>query len=101
MEEALIVLAIIDTRYPELGRLVRRRRIVLLFKESLNCLRSGQRARSRAYIKNAMREGAVIRGLVALLAFSLLGNTISKHIDKNTRVLPKWVLFCAKLFSKG
>lgn len=63
LEDALVVLALADARYPELHRLIRRRRVAAMFGEASRRLRSGQRRAGLRYIAAAAGSGGLFRSL--------------------------------------
>lgn len=63
LEDALVVLALAEVRYPELHRLIRRRRIAAIFVEASAQVRSGDRRTALRYIASAAGSGGVLRAL--------------------------------------
>jgi glycosyltransferase involved in cell wall biosynthesis len=61
LEDALVVLALADARYPDLHRLIRRRRVALIFGEASRRLRAGDRRAALRYIAAAAGTGGPIR----------------------------------------
>ncbi len=61
LEDALVVLAVADARYPELHRLIRLRRVAAIFGEASRRLRSGQRRAGLRYIAAAAGTGGLLR----------------------------------------
>jgi glycosyltransferase involved in cell wall biosynthesis len=59
LEDALVVLALADARYPELHRLIRLRRVAAIFGEASLRLRSGQRRAGLRYIAAAAGTGGL------------------------------------------
>lgn len=76
LEEGLLVLGIVDARYPELHSLVKQRRIALFLAESLRSFRKGNRHRYKSYIWAAIKEGALVRGMLVAAAVRILGNAM-------------------------
>jgi glycosyltransferase involved in cell wall biosynthesis len=63
LEDALVVLALAEARYPELHRLIRRRRIASVLVEANVRIRSGDRRAGLRYIASAAGSGGVLRAL--------------------------------------
>lgn len=63
LEDALVVLALADARYPELHRLTRRRRVASIFGEASRRWRAGDRRSALSYIAAATGSGGVRRSL--------------------------------------
>jgi glycosyltransferase involved in cell wall biosynthesis len=63
LEDALVVLALAEARYPELNRLIRRRRIASIFGEASRRLGAGDRRAALRYIAAAAGTGGVLRAL--------------------------------------
>jgi hypothetical protein len=61
LEDALVVLALAEARYPELHRLIRRRRVAALFGEASLRMRSGDRRAALRYIASAAGTGGLLR----------------------------------------
>ena len=64
LEDGLLVLALADARYPELHRLVRRRRIAVIFDEASRRFRSGDRRVAWHYVSAAAASGGLLRALL-------------------------------------
>lgn len=65
LEDALVVLALAEASYPELHRLIRRRRAAAIFVEASARLRSGDRRAAMRYIGSAVGDGGLLRSLQA------------------------------------
>jgi glycosyltransferase involved in cell wall biosynthesis len=63
LEDALVVLSLAEARYPELHRLIRRRRVASIFGEASRRFRSGDRRAALHYIAAAVGTGGLIRSL--------------------------------------
>jgi glycosyltransferase involved in cell wall biosynthesis len=59
LEDALVVLALIEARYPELHRMIRRRRVAAIFGEASLRWRSGDRRAALRYVASGAGEGPV------------------------------------------
>lgn len=60
LEDALVVLAIAEARYPELHRLIRRRRVGAIFAEASIRMRLGQTRAAWRYIRAAAGAGGLV-----------------------------------------
>jgi glycosyltransferase involved in cell wall biosynthesis len=63
LEDALVVLAVAEARYPDLHRLIRLRRVAAIFGEASRRLRSGQRRAGLRYVAAAAGTGGAVRSL--------------------------------------
>jgi glycosyltransferase involved in cell wall biosynthesis len=61
LEDALVVLAVADARYPELHRLIRRRRVASIFGEASRRWRAGDRRAALRYLAAATASGGLGR----------------------------------------
>lgn len=61
LEDALVVLALADARYPELNRLIRRRRVAAIFGEASRRFQSSDRRTALRYIAAAAGSGGLLR----------------------------------------
>ena len=58
-EEGLMVMALVDARYPELASLTRMMRTALLYGEARRSARSGDHARAMEYARSAARSSGI------------------------------------------
>jgi glycosyltransferase involved in cell wall biosynthesis len=63
LEDALVVLAIAEARYPQLHRLIRRRRVGSVFGEAAARMRAGDRRTAVRYVAAAAGSGGLVRSL--------------------------------------
>jgi glycosyltransferase involved in cell wall biosynthesis len=63
LEDALVVLAVADARYPDLHRLIRSRRVASIFGEASRRWRSGDRRSALRYVAAAAGTGGLRRSL--------------------------------------
>jgi hypothetical protein len=61
LEDALVVLAVADARYPDLHRLIRLRRVAAIFGEASRRWRAGDRRAAVSYVAAAAAGGGVLR----------------------------------------
>jgi glycosyltransferase involved in cell wall biosynthesis len=60
LEDALVVLTLAEARYPELHRLIRRRRVAAMFVEARVRMGSGDRSAGLRYIRSAIATGGLV-----------------------------------------
>jgi glycosyltransferase involved in cell wall biosynthesis len=70
LEDALVVLALAEARYPRLERLIRTRRIAAIFGEASRRWRAGERRAAVSYLAAGVRGGGI--GRAARVALALL-----------------------------
>jgi glycosyltransferase involved in cell wall biosynthesis len=63
LEDALVVLALADARYPDLHRLIRLRRVASIFGEASRRWQAGDRRAALRYVAAAAGSGGLIRSL--------------------------------------
>jgi len=78
-EDGMIALCIVDARYPELHRLVMKRRSIFFLAAATWAFRDVDFKKSRAYLKIAIQQGAIIRGVILFIGLSLFGSYITKQ----------------------
>ena len=64
LEDALVVLALADARYPDLHRLIQVRRVAAIFGEASRRWRAGERRTALRYVAAAVGTGGLIRSIV-------------------------------------
>jgi len=67
LEDALVVLALADARYPDLHRLIRTRRVAAIFGEVSRRWRAGDRRAALSYVAAAAGSGGLRRSLSVAL----------------------------------
>ncbi len=60
LEDALVVLALAEARYPEMQRLIRRRRAAAMFVEARVRMGTGDRSAALRYIRSAIAAGGLV-----------------------------------------
>jgi glycosyltransferase involved in cell wall biosynthesis len=63
LEDALVVLAVAEARYPDLYRLIRLRRVAVIFGEASRRWRAGNRRAALRYVAAAAGSGGVLRSI--------------------------------------
>jgi glycosyltransferase involved in cell wall biosynthesis len=77
LEDALVVLALTEARYPELHRLIRRRRVGVMFGEASRRIGAGDVRRALRFIANAIVNGGLVVSFA--VGFRLLGVVIARR----------------------
>ena len=67
LEDALVVLAVADARYPQLHRLIRLRRVAAIFGEASRRWRAGDRRAALSYVRAAAGSGGLLRSFTVAL----------------------------------
>jgi glycosyltransferase involved in cell wall biosynthesis len=67
LEDALVVLALADARYPDLHRLIQTRRVAAIFGEASRRWRAGDRRSALSYVAAAAGSGGLRRSLTVAL----------------------------------
>lgn len=83
-EDGMIALCIVDSRYPELHRLVRKRRVVFFLAAATWAFRDGDLKKSRDYLKVAIHQGALIQSIALFVGLAIFGS----YVIKQTALLP-------------
>jgi glycosyltransferase involved in cell wall biosynthesis len=63
LEDALVVLAVADARYPRLHRLIRLRRVAAIFGEASRRWRAGDRRAAVSYLASGVGDGGIVRAV--------------------------------------
>jgi len=79
-EEAMIAMAIIENRYPELYGYVNKRRKFMYLASAVKSFRDGDLLTSKNHLLVAIRNGVVIRGIALFLAITLFGSYIIQQL---------------------
>ncbi len=91
LETALIAYSIIQSRYPELYHLVKRRRNATYLANILECVKNGNNEKAKNLSKILMSEGSYIKGLGAYLLSSTFNKERADKLYKNKRILKFFV----------
>jgi glycosyltransferase involved in cell wall biosynthesis len=67
LEDALVVLAVADARYPDLRRLIRLRRVAAIFGEASRRWRAGDRRAALDYVASAAGSAGLLRAFAVAL----------------------------------
>lgn len=82
VEESLIVLGIVESKYPELYPLVKKKRISLFIGRAGVYFKNGDIRKSNAYVKCLVYERAIIRAVATYVSLRLLTKYISSQLEK-------------------
>lgn len=92
LEETLIVLGIVDARYPELHSFVKKRRLSVFLTEAVKSYAQGDLPRFRRYLAVSASEGAWMRAFALYLGCRLFGSLLSKMILREAYNMPRWLV---------
>jgi glycosyltransferase involved in cell wall biosynthesis len=92
LEETLIVLGIVDARYPELHSFVKRRRLAAFLKEAVKSYAQGDMLRFRDYLAVLARERAWMRAFAVYFGCRLFGSLLKKMILRESYDMPRWLV---------
>jgi alpha-1,3-rhamnosyltransferase len=87
LETALIVYSIIQSRYPELHSLVKRRKNATYLANILESVRDGKNEKAKNLSKVLMSEGSYFKGLGAYLFSSIFNKERADKLYQNKRLL--------------
>jgi len=94
-EERLIILSIVMARYPELYKLIKKRRTAFYVYEAVESVKRGDKKRAKTISKVLISEGSFIRGLLAHALSQILSQGLvnkaynSKYRKRLTDILRK------------
>ena len=94
-EERLIMLSIVMARYPELYKLIKKRRTAFYVYEAVDSVKRGDKKRAKTISKVLISEGSFIRGLLAHALSQILSQGLvnkaynSKYRKRLTDILRK------------
>lgn len=91
LETALIVYSIIQSRYPELHSLVKRRRNATYLANILECVKDGNNEKAKNLSKVLISEGSYVKGLGAYLLSSIFNKERIDKLYQNKRLLKFFV----------
>lgn len=92
-EDALIALAIIISRYPELSSSVNRRKQALYMDQILKNIKEGNNSRAKLLSKNLISEGFYLKGISGFLLANTLNKDRIERIYQNRKVLGFFLKF--------
>ena len=84
IEETLIVMAIVESRYPNLLKLVKSRRSILYFSSAIKCYKENNFSGGNKYLKQIFLLGYFIKPIVFYLGINIFG----KYIINQTSLIP-------------
>lgn len=80
-EDAMIALAIIESRYPELYSYVNKRRKFMYLSLAVKSFREGNLQTSKNHLMVAIRNGVVLRSIALFLALTLFGSYFLQQLS--------------------
>jgi glycosyltransferase involved in cell wall biosynthesis len=100
LEENLIILGIVESRYPELYPFVKKMRKALFLTAAGSSFNNGDIPRSNNYIKNMIYDGAIISGVIAFLSLRLFNKYISHQISKEAFSRSRWFVILSNILKR-
>lgn len=79
-EDCLMALAILEARYPDLTKFIKRHRVVVILSCATKAYRDGDSDKYKNHIKAAIRYGAIMHSLLLSISLSFFGPYISKQL---------------------
>lgn len=81
LEENLVVLGIVQARYPELSPLIVKRRAAFLSAQMINHFRAHRYAEAGAFMRAAAMEGAYVKAPLLYILLWVIGNALFEKFD--------------------
>jgi glycosyltransferase involved in cell wall biosynthesis len=100
-EETLIVLAVIDSKYPELHTLVKKTRISSYIAVAGLSFKNGDIKRSNAYVKILIYEGAIISAVTTFIALRFFSKYISSQLAKDRHQRSRLFTRLSRILQRG
>lgn len=97
-EEMLIALAIIEGRYPELYRYVKKKRKLMYLSLAVKVFREGDLRGAKNYLLIAIKNGLVLQGAIVFIALTLFGQYLSKQLSLPTYSKSSFFLKLTRIF---
>jgi glycosyltransferase involved in cell wall biosynthesis len=92
-EDALIAFSIILSRYPELYKLVKQRKVATYLDQILKSIKNGNDKKAKILSKVLMTDGSYFKGLLAYLLSIVLNKAIIDKIYGNRKLLKLFLKF--------
>jgi glycosyltransferase involved in cell wall biosynthesis len=92
-EDALIAFSIILSRYPELYKLVKQRKVATYFDQILKSIKNEDDKKAKILSKVLMTDGSYFSGILAYLLSTVLNKNIIDKIYENRRLLKLFLKF--------
>jgi len=89
-EENLMLLGIVQARYPELGRLVRKRRLILTMTEAVRAYSQNDSVRYAHLLGSLHADKSRLRALGTRIFCMLFGSSLSNMVKQPTHAMPHW-----------
>jgi glycosyltransferase involved in cell wall biosynthesis len=100
-EENLIILAIVDSKYPELHYFTKKMRKAFFIDAALASFRNGDILKSNSYINILKSEGAIIRAITIYISLRIFYNYISKEMSKERGQKSRLFVKISSLIRRG
>lgn len=84
IEETLIVMAIVEARYPKLLKYVKSRRIVLYYASAIKCYKGNNFSGGNKYLKQIFLLGNFLKPIIFYFSINIFG----KYIIEQTSLIP-------------
>ncbi len=92
-EDALIAFSIILSRYPELYKLVKQRKVATYLDQILKSIKNGNDKKAKILSKVLMTDGSYFKGILAYLLSIVLNKAIIDKIYGNRKLLKLFLKF--------
>ena len=86
-EDALIAFSIILSRYPELYKLVKQRKIATFIDQILKSIKNGNSSKAKLLSKVLISEGSFVKGVLAYFLTFILNKGVIDKIYGNRKLL--------------
>ena len=90
LEEMLILMGIVNARYPRFYPLTRRRTRNLYFAAANRSFAGGDRKRFMEYLRIGSREGGMIHAILLYISVHVLGGVFARQIETPLHRRPRW-----------
>ena len=100
-EYELIAYAILEARYPELHRPLRKLRHSCRLAQAIRYYREGNQRTARIIIGNVFREGAILQALAVWIGLTLFKQRITHLTGGTTQTRPSWIKRLARFVLRG
>lgn len=96
-EDGMLALCIIDSRYPDMHRLVRRRRSIFFMGAASKAFFAGDSKKCREYLLISAHQGALFKSLALYAGLTLFGPTLTRLNSLMPYQRPTWFIYMLKL----
>lgn len=92
-EDALIAFSIVLSRYPELYKLVKQRKVATYLDQILKSIKNGNDKKAKILSKVLMTDGSYFKGILAYLLSIILNKSLVDRIYGNRKLLKLFLKF--------